>query len=197
VVWDAVRKPFGERTVAVGQVEVLLGFPGQYFDEETGNFYNYRRDYDPTTGRYLQSDPIGLAGGINTYAYVGGNPNKYTDQYGLFCIPCAVVVVAVGTGISIWWQNTDGPGSFDGASNSGDDSDSNVVPFPDRCKDNYCDELEKKITLAMTALALTENAAAIRALVDSINSLIDDYNRMCGDMDYLDLDDYLGPQPIE
>jgi hypothetical protein len=49
----------------------------------------------------------------------------------------------------------------------------------------------------MTALALTENAAAIRALVDSINSLIDEYNRMCGDMDYLDLDDYLGPQPIE
>jgi hypothetical protein len=49
----------------------------------------------------------------------------------------------------------------------------------------------------MTALVLTENAAAIRTLVYDINSLIDEYNRMCGDMDYLDLDDYLAPQPIE
>ncbi|MET0028732.1 MAG: RHS repeat-associated core domain-containing protein [Candidatus Thiodiazotropha sp.] len=83
VVWDAVRRPFGERAVEVAQVEVLLGFAGQYFDQESGNFYNYFRDYDPTTGRYLQSDPIGLGGGINTYAYVGGNPIGYADPFGL------------------------------------------------------------------------------------------------------------------
>jgi RHS repeat-associated protein len=82
VVWDAVRKPFGERTVAVAEVAVLLGFPGQYFDDETGNYYNYFRDYDPGTGRYLQSDPIGLDGGINIYAYVKNNPLAFIDPTG-------------------------------------------------------------------------------------------------------------------
>jgi RHS repeat-associated protein len=64
-------------------VTVNLRFPGQYYDQETGLHYNYFRYYDPGTGRYISSDPIGLDGGLNTYAYVYNNPNRYIDSDGL------------------------------------------------------------------------------------------------------------------
>lgn len=57
--------------------------PGQYFDAESGLNYNYFRDYDPKTGRYIEPDPIGLAGGINLYPYTENNPLNKTDRYGL------------------------------------------------------------------------------------------------------------------
>ena len=60
-----------------------LRFPGQLADAESGLSYNYFRDYDPSLGRYVESDPIGLSGGLNTYGYVGGNPLGYSDPLGL------------------------------------------------------------------------------------------------------------------
>jgi RHS repeat-associated protein len=56
-------------------------------DEETGNYYNYFRDYDPAIGRCLQSDPIGLKGGLNTYVYTVNHPIRYKDTHGLFFLP--------------------------------------------------------------------------------------------------------------
>jgi RHS repeat-associated protein len=60
-----------------------LRFPGQYYDAETGLSYNLHRDYDPAIGRYVESDPIGLDGGLNTYAYVGSMPTMRVDPQGL------------------------------------------------------------------------------------------------------------------
>jgi RHS repeat-associated protein len=99
LVWDAVRKPFGEREVTTAQVEIPLGFPGQYYDQETGNYYNYFRDYDPSTGRYLQSDPIGLGGGLNTYLYASANPILFVDPTGENPASGAIWGGNIGTGI--------------------------------------------------------------------------------------------------
>jgi RHS repeat-associated protein len=60
-------------------------FRGQYYDAETGTFYNWHRTYNPDLGGYTTSDPLGLAGGINTYSYVGGNPLTHIDPHGLTC----------------------------------------------------------------------------------------------------------------
>ena len=83
VVWAAdYTSPFGAAAPA-GAITQDLRFPGQVNDAETGFYQNGFRDYVPALGRYLESDPVGLAGGLNTYAYALDNPLKYTDPTGL------------------------------------------------------------------------------------------------------------------
>lgn len=93
-VGNAVTDPDGDDSA----VSVRLRFPGQYLDEETGLPYNYFRDYDPVTGRYVESDPIGLGGGINTYAYAGGNALSNYDPFGLECISVGGVMRCIYPG---------------------------------------------------------------------------------------------------
>ncbi|SPF44913.1 hypothetical protein SBA4_3280003 [Candidatus Sulfopaludibacter sp. SbA4] len=83
VVWSANYQPFGQTGSTQGTLVQDLRLPGQQFEIETGLNHNGFRDYVPNLGRYLQSDPIGLGGGANLYAYVGGNPLRRTDPLGL------------------------------------------------------------------------------------------------------------------
>ena len=82
VVWSADYRPFGEVNVTTNAIDQEARFPGQYTDDQTGLHYNYFRDYDPTIGRYIQSDPIGLGDGVNVYGYVHSSPMNYYDPNG-------------------------------------------------------------------------------------------------------------------
>jgi RHS repeat-associated protein len=102
-VWVGNYQPFGALNSAASQTASLgedLRFPGQENDLETGLYHNGYRDYVPAWGRYSQSDPIGLAGGLGGYRYGGGNPLKRIDPAGLETV---VVGVSLGAQGGLWF----------------------------------------------------------------------------------------------
>ena len=107
--WDNTE-PFGNSLVAespsgLPAFKLGLRFPGQYYDVEMGTDYNYFRDFDPSIGRYIESDPIGLRGGINTYAYVLANPLRWNDIRGLaiwLCNRQVTIAPYVGNHTYFW-----------------------------------------------------------------------------------------------
>jgi RHS repeat-associated protein len=102
LVWSWESDPFGttvpnQNPSGLGTFAFNLRFPGQYFDAETGLTQNYIRDYDATTGKYVESDPVGLGGGsYSTYAYAGGSPTAYVDPTGLDSMSCRAILTGIG-----------------------------------------------------------------------------------------------------
>jgi RHS repeat-associated protein len=110
--WDN-GDPFGaaapdQNPAGMGIFEYNLRFPGQIADRETYLVHNGARDYDAMGGRYMQSDPIGLAGGINTYSYALNNPIRYTDPTGLDVFLCSQPAFGISSNpIDHQWIKTD------------------------------------------------------------------------------------------
>ncbi|MBU1192528.1 MAG: RHS domain-containing protein [Gammaproteobacteria bacterium] len=143
-VWSATHDPFGLATVNEdpdenGQaVTFNLRYAGQYADQEAGLHQNYFRTYDPSTGRYLESDPIGLITGTNLYSFVLNNPVRYSDPYGLIAIPAPPPPPPAGGATGIGGYNWNAPfwpkwmRDFFAPSDGWDDGDSgDSEPWPD------------------------------------------------------------------
>jgi len=163
IVWRWDSGPFGtdaanEDPDGDGQkFSYNLRFPGQYYDKETGLHYNYFRDYEPGTGRYVEADPIGLAGGLNVYGYANQNPLSFTDPLGLIAgVDDLVIggsVLAVGCVLS--------PGCGAAISNAMS-SAANAIKnagkaIIDQCTpDDPCEEIKRQIRDIQAKLAAKE-----------------------------------------
>lgn len=105
VVWRWTSDAFGngvanENPLGGTQFAFNQRFPGQQFDTETGLYYNNARYYDPQVGRYITSDPLGLAGGMGTYSYANLSPTTVYDDSGNF----GVVGALLGGGLDLAFQ---------------------------------------------------------------------------------------------
>jgi RHS repeat-associated protein len=102
VVWSGAYDAFGNCEVGVETVVSNLRLPGQYYDAETGLYYNLNRYYDPKIGRYLQPDPAG--DGLNPYLYAGGNPVNAIDPNGLCAMRMIGGIAEIGWGMYVFGQ---------------------------------------------------------------------------------------------
>jgi RHS repeat-associated protein len=104
-VWSATYHPFGGVHVSTGTLPPNR-FPGQWFQSESGLHQNWMRDYDPTTGRYLQTDPLGLIAGMSVYGYANQSPMMYLDPNGENPLLVAALLAGAGAVLFDWAIST-------------------------------------------------------------------------------------------
>ena len=112
VVWDAVYNPFGDVNAITGSAANNLRFPGQYFLIEAGLHYNWHRHYDPTLGRYTQTDPLGFVDGPSIYGYAESSTLLNTDPTGLEYVEFRFQGSAMGNPFRIPGEGVGGGGGF-------------------------------------------------------------------------------------
>jgi RHS repeat-associated protein len=183
VVWRAHYESFGNAVIEDdvdgdgNHIEFNVRLPGQYYDAESGLSYNLHRYYDPTTGRYVTSDPIGLRGGINTYAYVRNNPLRYTDPKGLNPMAAGRMGWAVGSGINYAFQAAMGAsiGAFiyDAMHNDSEDDAENDRDKNDK-KRKACQALKDSILNTCASLCGRQKFDCFAAAQESFNQCMDE-----------------------
>jgi len=160
-VWEAAHTPLGEAVIEKQDIPFNLRFPGQYADAETGTHYNYKRDYDPRTGRYLTSDPVGLEGGDNTYAYASNDVLGAIDFLGLSSQVAGLPAVV------IMGESSDAAFTLDNASNAV------VIPStltPDVAKLGITD-----INQLVTDFTVSGSGCKSETSQDSFNFAVEDF----------------------
>jgi RHS repeat-associated protein len=141
--WDQ-QEPFGVNVADEDPdansvaFEFPLRFPGQYSDKETNLYYNYFRDYDPSLGRYGESDPIGLIGGLNTFLYGNGDPLRYMDPTGEAGLAGSVLLGGTALGVGIIMMSSSGKKGGSGSSSKSE------TQCPPNERDEYCEKIRKR-----------------------------------------------------
>ena len=107
--------PFGRRTKVSGDKDAAFGFTRHFVHTPSALSFALFRAYDPSLGRWLSEDPIGLDGGPNLYAYVEGGPTEFRDPLGLVVAETGAAAGAAATGVAPWLV----PGAGAGAAGTG------------------------------------------------------------------------------
>ncbi|KDN13737.1 hypothetical protein BGI40_08790 [Snodgrassella communis] len=192
--WKGIADAFGNIQLDPdNQISLNLRQPGQYYDQESGLYYNLARHYNPQRGRYIEADPLGVIGGLNLYGYANANPLKYADPYGLWSMDKAWGFIYDTTG----WVPSQGlvnclAGYGDYMSFGATEwlRDKTNVGGVDKCSDayRYCTYIgmaQDAVTLARAAIDFAKaykayraykareaavRAAAEKALMDAVNA---------------------------
>jgi RHS repeat-associated protein len=187
VVWEWKNdSPFGdnlanENPSGAGQFTYNNRFPGQYYDQETGTHFNWMRDYDPATGRYVQSDPIGLAGGINTFSYALGRPLELIDPSGRAAAAVGATLI-LGLGTALILSTPDGQKAFSNALGATAGVIKQVCDAANDLFDPCIQTYKGLVTYRALTVELIQQRLATLPMVVRFNMQVEAFNRKCAPM---------------